>query len=65
MIVFNSTAQHAAVNFGQFETYQFIPNNPASMRLPVHKKGEVCSIVLGFEFTFSYPKKSFCTIQTV
>lgn len=40
MIIFNTTALHAAINFGQFEIYQFSPNNPPSMQLPVHKKGE-------------------------
>ena len=41
-LMFTCSAQHAAVNFGQFETYKFIPNSPTCMRLPPHKKGEVC-----------------------
>ena len=41
MIIFNATAQHAVSNFGQYDIEQFVPNNPFSMRLPVHKKGEV------------------------
>nr|XP_002123695.1 arachidonate 5-lipoxygenase-like [Ciona intestinalis] len=39
-IMFTSSVQHAAVNFGQFETYKYIPNSPFSMRLPPHKVGE-------------------------
>lgn len=40
IIMTTSSAQHAAVNFGQFETYRFPPNSPGIMRLPVHKRGE-------------------------
>ena len=40
-VIFTSSSQHAAVNFGQFETYQFCPNSPGCMRLEPHKKGEV------------------------
>ena len=67
MILFNCTAQHAAVNFGQVEIYQFPPNNPSSMRLPVHKKGEVnisliffksLVLCLIFETNFKTSKKS-------
>uniref|UniRef100_H2Y9R8 Lipoxygenase domain-containing protein n=1 Tax=Ciona savignyi TaxID=51511 RepID=H2Y9R8_CIOSA len=39
-VMFTSSAQHAAVNFGQFDTYKFIPNCPGAMRLPPHKRGE-------------------------
>ncbi|CAK8695669.1 unnamed protein product [Clavelina lepadiformis] len=39
-LMFTSSVQHAAVNFGQYETYRFIPNCPSAMRLPPHKKGE-------------------------
>ncbi|XP_076810011.1 allene oxide synthase-lipoxygenase protein-like isoform X2 [Clavelina lepadiformis] len=39
-LMFTSSAQHAAVNFGQYETYRFVPNCPLSMRLPPHRKGE-------------------------
>nr|XP_002122603.3 allene oxide synthase-lipoxygenase protein-like [Ciona intestinalis] len=39
-LMFTSSAQHAAVNFGQFETYKFIPNATVGMRQPPHKKGE-------------------------
>uniref|UniRef100_H2Y5X3 Lipoxygenase domain-containing protein n=1 Tax=Ciona savignyi TaxID=51511 RepID=H2Y5X3_CIOSA len=39
-LMFTSSAQHAAVNFGQFETYKFMPNAPVGLRLPPHKNGE-------------------------
>uniref|UniRef100_F7AWK4 Lipoxygenase domain-containing protein n=1 Tax=Ciona intestinalis TaxID=7719 RepID=F7AWK4_CIOIN len=67
IIIFASTAQHAAVNFGQMETYCFIPNAPGSMILPPHKRGEadekrvmdslpgvvVSSILISFSFALS------------
>lgn len=40
IIAITNSAQHAAVNYGQFEDYSFSPNAPATMNLPPHKKGE-------------------------
>jgi len=39
-VMFTCSVQHTAVNFGQFENYHFVPNSPALMNLPSHKKGE-------------------------
>jgi hypothetical protein len=40
VVVFTCSVQHAAINFGQFETYKVLPNTPGAMRLPPHKRGE-------------------------
>nr|XP_057910165.1 polyunsaturated fatty acid 5-lipoxygenase [Doryrhamphus excisus] len=40
VIVFTASAQHAAVNFGQYDWCSWIPNAPSTMRRPPpHKKG--------------------------
>ncbi|KAI7813552.1 polyunsaturated fatty acid 5-lipoxygenase-like [Triplophysa rosa] len=41
-VIFTASAQHAAVNFGQFEWYGCIPNSPSIMRNPPpQEKGTV------------------------
>ena len=34
LIMFTGSAQHASINFGQYEMYGFIPNAPSTLRLP-------------------------------
>jgi len=40
LVMLTTSAQHAAVNYGQFNNYSFVPNAPSIMNLPPHKRGE-------------------------
>lgn len=44
VLIYSSSVSHASVNFPQYEVYQFVPNCPASMRLPPHCNKEKATI---------------------
>ena len=43
LIMFTGSAQHAAVNFGQFDYYSFIPNSPVMLHQPLPTEKGVIS----------------------
>ena len=59
VVVGTSSAQHAAVNFGQWDHNKFIPMNPPIMMLPPHKKGEVWFISIYYISSFLGKTKVF------
>ena len=56
LIMFNGSAQHAAVNFGQFDIYAFVPNAPLELRKPPPTEKGVT--------TFAHILESLPTIRT-
>ena len=45
-IMFTGSCQHAAVNFGQYVIYSYVPNAPFTVRLPPAEKGKSSNITL-------------------
>ena len=43
LIIFTASVQHSAVNFGQFQTYGYVPNSPTNMRRPVPTQKNVAT----------------------
>ncbi|XP_041644928.1 polyunsaturated fatty acid 5-lipoxygenase-like [Cheilinus undulatus] len=58
VIVFTASAQHAAVNFGQYDWYSWIPNAPPTMRKPPPNRKGLADMNLILE---SLPDRGRCS----
>ena len=61
LIMFTGSAQHAAINFGQYDMYGFVPNAPVGMRRPPPTRKGVTDLQMLLD---SLPDK-FTTIATI
>uniref|UniRef100_A0A8D0A6B6 Arachidonate 5-lipoxygenase b, tandem duplicate 3 n=1 Tax=Sander lucioperca TaxID=283035 RepID=A0A8D0A6B6_SANLU len=48
-VVFTASSQHAAINFGQYDWYSWIPNAPSTMRRPPPNKKGLANVNLIIE----------------
>ncbi|XP_074531835.1 polyunsaturated fatty acid 5-lipoxygenase-like isoform X2 [Halichoeres trimaculatus] len=58
VIIFTASAQHAAVNFGQFDMFAWVPNSPCTMRRPPPTQKGLADMALIME---SLPDRGRCS----